>query len=242
MNKYLMGAVIISLAIILGITVAFWVNQLLRVQQINHLDIWGSMMPYSNENSGYSRGFYPNMMGSLNSNITMMNGNNLKISGKRILLDKVLEQVTTFIAPMDTNSNLKIAEIMEFENNFYAAIIEKDSGRAAFEILVDAYTGYVFPEYGPNMTWNNKYSHMGNGVLGENNISLEQAKLFAQKVLDVHIPTTEVEETGLGFYGYYTFDFKFNNLIAGMLSVNGFNGQVWLHTWHGQFINEKEIN
>jgi hypothetical protein len=26
-----------------------------------------------------------------------------------------------------------------------------------------------------------------------------------------------------------------------MLSVNGYNGQVFLHTWHGTFIEESEI-
>jgi hypothetical protein len=29
--------------------------------------------------------------------------------------------------------------------------------------------------------------------------------------------------------------------MAGMLSVNGYSGQVFLHTWHGAFIEESEI-
>ena len=28
--------------------------------------------------------------------------------------------------------------------------------------------------------------------------------------------------------------------IIGMLSVNGYNGQIFLHTWHGTFIQEVE--
>jgi hypothetical protein len=26
-----------------------------------------------------------------------------------------------------------------------------------------------------------------------------------------------------------------------MLSVNGYTGQIWYHTWHGNFISEKEF-
>ena len=29
--------------------------------------------------------------------------------------------------------------------------------------------------------------------------------------------------------------------VAGMLSVNGYSGQVFLHTWHGAFVEESEI-
>ena len=42
------------------------------------------------------------------------------------------------------------------------------------------------------------------------------------------------------FYGYYTLDFEKDGQVIGMLSVNGYNGQVFLHTWHGTFIEEAE--
>lgn len=42
------------------------------------------------------------------------------------------------------------------------------------------------------------------------------------------------------FYGYYTLDFEKDGETIGILSVNGFNGQVFLHTWHGLFIEEVE--
>lgn len=41
------------------------------------------------------------------------------------------------------------------------------------------------------------------------------------------------------FPGYYTMDFLKDGKTAGMLSVNGYTGQVWYHTWHGNFIGEK---
>jgi hypothetical protein len=33
-----------------------------------------------------------------------------------------------------------------------------------FEVLIDKYSGVVFPEMGPNMVWNVKYGHMGEGL------------------------------------------------------------------------------
>jgi hypothetical protein len=42
------------------------------------------------------------------------------------------------------------------------------------------------------------------------------------------------------FYGYYTIDFEKDGKVIGMLSVNGYSGQVFLHTWHGTFIEEAE--
>jgi hypothetical protein len=36
-------------------------------------------------------------------------------------------------------------------------------------------------------------------------------------------------------------DFLKDGKVAGMLSVNGYTGQVWYHTWHGNFISEREF-
>ena len=29
--------------------------------------------------------------------------------------------------------------------------------------------------------------------------------------------------------------------LYGMLSVNGYNGEVWYHDWHGRFLNMEEL-
>jgi len=34
------------------------------------------------------------------------------------------------------------------------------------------------------------------------------------------------------FSGYYTFHFEVNGEMQ-MLSVNGYSGAVWFHSWHG---------
>jgi len=91
------------------------------------------------------------------------------------------------------------------------------------------------------MMWNVKYGHMGNGQAVENTLSIEQAIQQGQQYLDANLAGAQLQSDGTSFYGYYTFDFKINDQVAGMLSVNGFDGSVWLHTWHGQFVAEQEV-
>ena len=42
------------------------------------------------------------------------------------------------------------------------------------------------------------------------------------------------------FYGYYTLHTLKSGQVEGMLSVNGYSGAVWYHSWHGAFIGMKE--
>jgi hypothetical protein len=44
------------------------------------------------------------------------------------------------------------------------------------------------------------------------------------------------------FYGYYTIHVLRDGQVYGMLSVNGTTGQVWYHTWHGDFIAMREFH
>ncbi len=55
------------------------------------------------------------------------------------------------------NPNLEVAEVMEFANNYYAEVREKDSGIGAMELLIDRPGSRAYPEPGPNMMWNTKY-------------------------------------------------------------------------------------
>ena len=163
------------------------------------------------------------------------------------------------------NSNLAIKEIMEFQYNFYIIYQEKDTGRGAFEMLIwkqsspgvvvgggmmggNYATGVIMPEPGPNMMWNTKYSPMRNGMMGYANqgsstmaVAEDKAQQLAQAYLDVNLGGGKTEAV-TQFYGYYTFDYTVNGKIAGMLSVNGFTGQVWYHSWHGAFIQEVEFS
>ncbi len=139
-------------------------------------------------------------------------------------------------------SNLEIAELMEFEYNFYAIVRERDTGIGAMELLVDKWTGVVGPEMGPNMMWNSKYgmhTRMMGGPVVTNILTPEEALQIAQRWLDVYRPGETVEDAD-PFYGYYTIHTQKDGQIAGMLSVHGLTGQVWYHTWHGKFIQMEE--
>jgi hypothetical protein len=63
------------------------------------------------------------------------------------------------------NSNLEVTEVMEFANNYYAEVEEKDTGIGAMELLINRPGSRVYPEPGPNMMWNTKYGMMsGSGA------------------------------------------------------------------------------
>lgn len=163
-------------------------------------------------------------------------------NGQRITLDQALTLATQYAARYGTN--FAVAEVMEFSDNFYAAITEVDTGRGAFEVLIDPYSGAIGSEPGPNMMWNLKYGRMmmSKSQAGDNSLTMDQARAQAQQTLDKSLPGAQAEVTGRAFYGYYTFDYQVNGKIAGMLSVNGISGATWLHTWHGTFIAEKGMN
>ncbi len=75
---------------------------------------------------------------------------------------------------------------------------------------------------------------------GKMSITSNQALKIAQSYLDKAYPSVQVDKTADEFPGYYTIEVTQNGIISGMLSVNGFTGQVWYHTWHGQFIQKAD--
>jgi hypothetical protein len=145
------------------------------------------------------------------------------------------------------NLDLAVGEIMEFEQNFYIIYYEKTTGIGAFEMLIDKITGRIFPEYGPNMMWNIKYGHGGvmGGLrqqpLGEMPINQDQATSLAQEFLEYVYPGTVADDPH-PFYGYYTYHVVKDGDVYGMLSVNGYNGEVWHHNWHGTYIQTQETH
>ena len=175
------------------------------------------------------------------------------VTSKAISMDQAIGIARLYLSSLN-NPDLAIDEIMEFDQNFYVACYEKSTGIGAFEMLIDRYTGRIYPEPGPNMMWNTKYGGMmGNmggmggmmggpqqGYRGEMTIAEDQAEKYAQDWLDAYLPGATVEEPNR-FYGYYTIDIEKDGRTFGMLSVNGYNGQVWFHSWHGSFIEMKEL-
>jgi hypothetical protein len=248
MRKVLIGIIIVAIGSSLGLGAAFGVGMLARrtastvgPDMMSQFGWNGSGRTGPGMMGGYGwsgvGGRGPGMMGGGGMMGTWSTGS---ATGQRLSLDQVTAQAAQYAASY--GQNFEVAEVMEFSSNFYAVIREKDSGRGAFEILLDPYTGAITAEPGPNMMWNAKYGHMGGWAGGDNTLTLEQARDLAQKALDINVPGGKAHQDARAFYGYYTFDYDLNGQTAGMLSVNGTSGQVWPHTWHGQFVAEKEIS
>jgi hypothetical protein len=220
----------------------------------------GSMMGWGQETDLTSCGSLDNSynrMGAL-SPMGLFGAAN-SASAAPLTVDQTTQAVEAYLQDIN-NPDLEISEIMIFDNNAYAIVIEKSTGIGAMELLVDPATLAVYPEYGPNMMWNLKYGHMrtGGGMMGgfrgrmgglalnnadaaaEMTVSPEQALTIAQDYMDGQFPGYQVAEEAEPFYGYYTMDFMKDGQPIGMLSVNGFSGQVFLHTWHGTFIEMTE--
>ncbi|MDW7727249.1 MAG: hypothetical protein SCH70_09125 [Candidatus Methanoperedens sp.] len=189
-------------------------------------------------------GFWSGMMGSgMMGGMMQMMGGNMLISGgvpynpdgSLITLDQAEDIANRYLAARN-NPDLELADLEEWEFNFYVEYKEKSTGVKAFQMLIDKYTGSIFPEMGPNMMWNTKY--MMGLQAGSMSITEEQARVSAQQFLDSRLPGTKAESGGV-FYGYYHFDVKKDDKMYGMLDVNGYSGQAWYHTWHGNFIQEE---
>ena len=217
------------------------------------------MMGYTQSYSGtlpYGSGMMGSgMMGGGMMGNGMMGGfgSSSLVGIEPLSLDQARKAVEDYMAGLG-NSDLTIGEVMVFDNQAYAQIVEKSTGIGAQEVLVDPVTLAVYPEYGPNMMWNQKYSPMGSfggmmgggmmggtsvpSVSGQMPVSAEEAVQTAQRYLDTYLPGAKADAEADPFYGYYTIDILRDGQPVGMLSVNGYTRQVFVHTWHGNFIEE----
>jgi hypothetical protein len=214
------------------------------------------------------------MMGGGQGMMGGVYGQSSQNQGQPIGLDQAVKNVQSYV-DQTGNKGLVVDEVMEFQNNYYAIVKEKNTGTGAFELLVNKATGQVFPEMGPNMMWNTKYgmhSAGSNGLYGgiqrmmsgqgglmegsaqgmmsgqypvtapsgPMTVTADQAKSLAQQWLDQN-QKGSTTETPDQFYGYYTVHTLKDGKVSGMLSVNGYTGQVWYHSWHGNFVQARDL-
>lgn len=214
--------------------------------------------PYSNapddqQNNWYGQGggMGPGMM----DDVPMMNSMMGYYSGipSAISHDDAMEIFDRYLASLDNNAEFEIDEFEEYSHNFYISLIEKSTGKGAVEIIIDRYSGSLQPEP-HSMMWNEKYgmnddmmSGMNDGMMGGNRqnqnqerqmpITEQEAMEIAQDFLDVVYPGTEAFKI-TEYYGYYTIMTETEEgEHYGMLSVNGYSGEIWYHNWHGMFIS-----
>lgn len=135
-----------------------------------------------------------------------------------LTIEQAEEAVNDYISRLGYE-NLELGEIMIFSNHAYAEIMESDTGIGAMEVIVDPTSLEVFPEQGPNMMWNLKYGHMG----GRGIMDRSFATGLPEDATTMPISPEEAVQIAQEY-------------LNGMLNVNGYSGQVFLHTWHGDFI------
>lgn len=215
------------------------------------------MMNWGSRNNNFGNTMMGNGFNMMGGRGGMMGGYQLgnATNVKPLSIDQAKQAIESYLKGLN-NSDLELTEIMIFDNNAYARITEKSTGIGAMELLVDPSTLSVYPEYGPNMMWNLKYGLMNGagGMMGGRGgmmggygnssnstsatmtITDDQALNIAQEYLDKNFPGYQTATDAEPFYGYYTLDILKDGNLTGMLSIHGFSGQVFLHTWHGTFI------
>ena len=202
---------------------------------------WG----YNNQ-AETEQGFYGNSYGCPGAGRggMMWSSNSPFFATEPLSLAQATDAVNNFLTNLN-DQNLELAEVMVFDNHAYAEIVEKDSGIGAMEVLVDPASKAVYPEMGPNMMWNLKYGMMaGYGGYGpasaetsEMTVTPAEAIAAAQQYLTSYVGENfTVAEEAEPFHGYYTLHVNKDGQTIGMLSVNGYTSQVFLHTWHGKLL------
>src|ERR1051325_6131230 len=105
---------------------------------------------------GMMQGNYSIMRNMMNGQDGMMNRyNNTNLSA--LTVDQAKKAAEKYIKSLNI-SGLEIGEVMIFDNNAYVVVKETGTGLGAFELLVDPASQVAYPEHGPNMMWNLKYS------------------------------------------------------------------------------------
>jgi hypothetical protein len=247
MRKWIIGAGVVIVSLALGVGAAYGTSRLVKAHapQIRQAvqSVRGNN-PARNEVVP-STGFMPGMRnggptGPLQGMRNRMQPGNGQ-GTTSITLDQAVQSVQTYAAGL--GANFQVAQVLEFQNGFYAVITEKDTGRGAVEVLIDPFRGMVLREAGPSLQWNLKYGREQNSSAstGDNSVTIDQARAAAQAYLDKAHAGAQLNEGGVAFYGYYTFDYSIGGKTAGVVSVNGITQQVWEPVGLGAFVADKEM-
>jgi len=119
--------------------------------------------------------------------------------------------------------------VLAFGDSYYTVLLDRSSN-AVGEVLLDRYTGSVYPEPGPNMMWNTNWG-AGGGTTAPAVYDLSAAQELATSFLASYLPGATVLE-GRAMPGYASYEVGRGNIEA-ILSVDLASGHVWVHTWLG---------
>ncbi len=226
-----------TIAIVALVVTGLFASALIIPQLIVSPPVNAGSSYYQNRNSGMSGGMGKMMQGGMMGSMPMMNGMMGYYSEVPTPLshDDARASVSKYLASLNS-PDLRVNEFEEYSHNFYVSLVEKSSGKGAIEIIIDRYSRSLQPEP-QSMMWNTRYGMMGSSQGVEMIVTSEQATRIAQDFLDIVFPGTRVGEI-VAYYGYYTIMTTLEGEHYGMLSVNGYSGEVWYHTWHGMFLSD----
>jgi hypothetical protein len=165
-------------------------------------------------------------------------------SAEPLSVEQAVASAKAYLAGIEA-SDLEVAEVMVFDNHAYVEVKDPASQRAMLE-------------FGPSMMWNTTYgmhnaARMHGGMMGqafgpetapqgEMTVTPEQAAEAAQAYLNEAFAGKTVSDEVETFPGYYTLHVLENGEVVGMMSVNGYTGQVWYHSWHGNLLEMQEFD
>ncbi|MBE0429733.1 MAG: hypothetical protein IBX61_07645 [Thermoleophilia bacterium] len=194
---------------------------------------------------------YGGMMGGYGGMMGIQSGP-VDASVRPISIDEANDAAGRFLDYYD-GAQLQVGEIIEFSNGFYARIEERETGAGAFEIVINRNTGAVLFGPGPSLAWNTKYGPgYGYGMMdrgyrqvlrGANDattdmpVEADDARDRARDYLERQFPGATAGEPA-AFYGYYTLKVTMDQRTLGLLSVDGYDGRIWFHSWLGAFLSE----
>ncbi|NYT02741.1 MAG: peptidase M4 [Methanosarcinales archaeon] len=129
----------------------------------------------------------------------------------------------------------RVHSLMKFSSSYYARIVDGQTGENLAELMVDRYSGAVYPEPGPCFA----RAASSRETAGEGDVQpydQEGARSRADSFLAGYCPGSRALD-GEDYPGYYSFYFGRQD-TEGILSVNSSDGRVWVHSWHGIFLEE----
>jgi hypothetical protein len=168
-------------------------------------------------------------------------GDDFEVNGDRITLEQALSNAQEFTDKL--GDSLSVTRMYEFKNVFYAVVEDMDSGMGAFELLIQPVSGNVRMETGPCVSWNTVYGRRAaqSSEIPQNTLSMQEAADQARQALSEHSAVITIDENGVEFPGYYTFEYQMDGQVSGLISVNAEDGEYWFHNWLGNFISREDV-
>lgn len=144
------------------------------------------------------------------------------------------------------NPELTVARLRELTRAYQAEVIERSTGRHAFDLMLGKGTRQVSPTAGPNLFWNTKYGPEiaevggGYGMLGrllprgsmsDMSLTESEARRIAEQAVNDLGADLKLDDEAATFYGFYQFHVIWEGELVGELDVNGYSGQTWYNGW-----------